>query len=276
MKKFVCHILLFVGLLFSFLCTRAQPDPDKVCRIENGQLIFSLNLKWTEQEKKQVSELFDLDSTLIAQVYSGKTIVVADGETWKVKKVQPYLVELSKSVEAKADKKISINDLFLVIDKWMNFNGKGTENSIVYGINKLEVSNAFVYSSQTARFYLHGYQSARKVYISGTFNNWGTNETPMKFTGNGWTAELKLKPGKYAYKYIIDGQWTTDPGNKLRERGEAGAYNSVVYCTNHRFELKGFKNAHQVVDGKKSCSHRQLQHSKKWEGKFTITSQQIK
>jgi 1,4-alpha-glucan branching enzyme len=59
--------------------------------------------------------------------------------------------------------------------------------------------------------------------------------------------DLKLNPGKYAYKYIIDGRWTTDPSNKLRERGDAGAYNSVVYCYNHVFELKGHKNAHKVV-----------------------------
>jgi 1,4-alpha-glucan branching enzyme len=58
---------------------------------------------------------------------------------------------------------------------------------------------------------------------------------------------LSLKPGKYAYKYIIDGKWTIDPGNKLRERGEAGSFNSVVYCHNHIFRLNGFRNSRKAV-----------------------------
>lgn len=236
-----------MALMFSSLSTQAQLDPEKVCRIDNGQLIFTLNLKWTEKEKKEISMLFDLDSALIAQVYSGKTAITIGNENWKAKKLQANLVELSKSVQTKADKNIKANDLFLVIDSWTNFPGNTTESTAVYGVNNFEVSNAFVYSSNTAKFYLPGYKSAQKVYISGTFNNWSTTQTPMKPTGNDWMIDLKLKPGKYAYKFIVDGRWMTDPSNKLRERGDAGAYNSVVFCYNHLFELKGYKNARKVV-----------------------------
>lgn len=59
--------------------------------------------------------------------------------------------------------------------------------------------------------------------------------------------QIKLKPGKYAYKFIVDGRWTTDPSNKLREHGDAGSDNSVVFCYNHVFERKGYKNARKVV-----------------------------
>jgi 1,4-alpha-glucan branching enzyme len=233
--------------MLSSLTTRAQLDPEKVCRIENGQLIFTLNLKWTEKEKKEISMLFDLDSALIAQVYNGKTSITIGVESWKTKKLQANLVELSKSVQTKADKNIKANDLFLVIDSWTNFAGNTTESTATFGVNNFEVSNAFVYSSNTAKFYLPGYKSAQKVYISGTFNNWSTTQTPMKQTANGWMIDLKIKPGKYAYKFIADGRWMTDPSNKLRERGDAGAYNSIVFCYNHLFELKGYKNARKVV-----------------------------
>jgi len=247
MKTLAYLTLWVVALMFSSLTTQAQLDPEKVCRIDNGQLIFTLNLKWTEKEKKEISMLFDLDSALMAQVYSGKTAITIGNEIWKAKKLQANLVELSKAVQTKADKNIKANDLFLVIDSWTNFPGNTTESTAIYGVNNFEVSNAFVYSSNTAKFYLPGYKSAQKVYISGTFNNWSTTQTPMKPTGNGWMIDLKLKPGKYAYKFIADGRWMTDPSNKLRERGDAGAYNSVVYCYNHLFELKGYKNAHKVV-----------------------------
>jgi len=247
MKTIACYTLLFLALLLNSPVARAQFDPDKVCRIEDGQVIFTLNLKWSEKEKKEVSKLFDLDSALIAQVYSGKSVIVIGDESWKVKKLPADLVELSKSIQSKPNKNIKINDIFLVLDKWMNFAGNEPESSVIYGVNNFEVSNAFIYSSNTARFYLPIRKTAQKVYISGTFNNWSTTQTPMKMMDNGWMVDLKLKPGKYAYKFIVDGRWTTDPSNKLRERGDAGDYNSVVYCCNHLFELKGHKDARKVV-----------------------------
>lgn len=240
-------MLLFLVMLFVPMNSNAQFDPDQVCRVENGQLIFKLNLKWTEQQKLEVSELFDLDSALIAQVYNGKTDIVIDNENWKVKKLQTNWIELSKAVQAKADESSHLNDLFMVIDKWMNFTQNNSVQTDIYGINNFDVPNIFIYSSGIAKFYFPGNKTAEKVFISGTFNNWSTTQTPMKFTGSGWLANLKLKPGKYAYKFIVDGKWTTDPNNKLREKGEAGAFNSVVYCYNHVFELKGHHNARKVV-----------------------------
>lgn len=247
MKTISCFILLFVLLLLSSLNSRAQFDPEKICRIENDQLVFTLNLKWSEKEKKELSELFDLDSALIAQVYDGKTNIVIGDENWKVKRLSANLVELSKSVQAKADKSIKVNDLFRVIDNWMNFAGNTAATNVVFGVNNFEVANAFVYSNGTGRFYLPAGKTAQKVYISGTFNNWSTSKTPMKPVVGGWMVDLKLKPGKYAYKFIVDGQWITDPSNKLREPGDAGSDNSVVYCYNHLFELKGYKAAKKVV-----------------------------
>jgi hypothetical protein len=247
MKKFIGWILLFSLLLLYPSGIKAQFDPDKVCRFVDGQLIFTLNLKWGEKEKKQISELFDLDSILIAQVYSGKTVINADGEKWEVKKLKDNFVELSKSSEAEIDKNIRIDDLFLVIDKWINFSGNEAESNVLYGVNKFDDPYIFTYINGTARFFLPNNKTAQKVYLSGSFNDWSTTQTPMKFTGEGWKAEIKLNPGKYTYKFIIDGRWTTDPGNKLFERSGGGSPNSVVYCTNNIFKLKGYTNARKVA-----------------------------
>ena len=54
-------------------------------------------------------------------------------------------------------------------------------------------------------------------------------------------------PGKYAYKYIVDGKWKEDPDNLIRERDTKGSYNSVVYCTNFEFRLNGRTNARRVI-----------------------------
>lgn len=248
MKKPVYLILLLSALLLGSATARAQFDPDKVCRIDNGELVFRLNLKWTDKEKKELTQLFDLDSTLIVQVYSGKTSVEAHGESWKVKPLPNNWIELTKSLTPKKSSPVDkLIDLFPIVDNWINFGGNATESPVTFGANNFDPATAFVYRGSTAHFYFSDARNAQNVYISGTFNNWSTSRTPMKFTGNGWMIDLKLKPGKYDYKYIIDGRWTTDPANKQRERGEAGAYNSIVYCTNHLFKLNGYPNARKVV-----------------------------
>jgi len=246
MKTLIRCALLLVGMFYT-LNSLAQYDAEKVCRIDNGEIIFSINLKWTEKEKAAVSKQFNLDSAFIAQVYQGKTVITVGGETWNVKKVKPNIAELSKPIQSNNEKSLKFDDLFMEIDKWSNFAGKPAESSVVYGVNDFKISYVFVYNQKIARFYLPASKTAHKVYIAGSFNEWSTIQTAMEHVNDGWMAEVNLKPGKYEYKFIVDGEWITDPNNKLREGNDDGDYNSVVYCCNHRFELKGYKEARKVV-----------------------------
>ncbi len=49
---------------------------------------------------------------------------------------------------------------------------------------------------------------AKKVELGGDFNNWKANKTPLTkdATGN-WKTSLKLKGGRYQYRYLVDGVW---------------------------------------------------------------------
>ena len=246
MKK-LDRIILFVFVVCLSWSAGAQFNADKVCRIDDGNLIFTINLKWTEKEKKELSNLFDLDSMLISQVFEGKTTINFENEIWVVKKLKPPVVELSKSIQPTNQSVLKHNDIFLVIDKWMNFSGNLTESEAQWGANDFSVENAFVYSGGHAFLYLPGYKNADKVYIAGTFNNWNTTEIQLKKVSTGWSADLKLKPGKYSYKYIVDGRWISDPVNRQKERDGTGNSNSVLFCTNHTFQLKGYQKAKNVV-----------------------------
>lgn len=55
---------------------------------------------------------------------------------------------------------------------------------------------------------------AKKVCVAGTFNNWSTISHPMKrTTGDGhWVLSLDLPPGRYEYKFVVDGQWCCETG----------------------------------------------------------------
>lgn len=55
---------------------------------------------------------------------------------------------------------------------------------------------------------------AKEVSLAGTFNNWDPASAPMRQTSEGeWAAELELAPGRYEYKFVVDGVWCCEPGS---------------------------------------------------------------
>lgn len=82
-------------------------------------------------------------------------------------------------------------------------------------------------------FLLEDFNDARSVSIVSNFNNWNMFGTPLAKINGGWTCKLNLKPGRYLYKYIIDGDWTPDPktpASKLLKdgKGHAGLTEIIV------------------------------------------------
>jgi 1,4-alpha-glucan branching enzyme len=54
--------------------------------------------------------------------------------------------------------------------------------------------------------------TAQEVCIAGSFNDWHPSVTPMIRLGDGqWAKELALPPGRYEYRFVVDGQWVDDP-----------------------------------------------------------------
>ncbi|MCM8775212.1 MAG: glycogen-binding domain-containing protein [Candidatus Omnitrophica bacterium] len=70
---------------------------------------------------------------------------------------------------------------------------------------------------------------ATKVTLTGDFAKWDASGIPMKKSKTGlWKAEVALKPGRYEYKFVVDGQWWNDPANSKMVRNAHGTYNSVI------------------------------------------------
>jgi len=69
---------------------------------------------------------------------------------------------------------------------------------------------------------------AREVYLVGSFNNWDASANPMKKDKNGkWTTTLSLKPGRYEYRFFVDGNWESDPSCSNCVPNEFGSQNCV-------------------------------------------------
>lgn len=73
------------------------------------------------------------------------------------------------------------------------------------------------------------FEDARKVLLAGDFNNWQPVSTPMTAEHPGiWRMSLPLPPGRYRYRFVVDGKWVTDPNNQYVEANQFGELNNVI------------------------------------------------
>jgi hypothetical protein len=77
-------------------------------------------------------------------------------------------------------------------------------------------------------FRLKGYADARAVVLAGSFNDWNQSQLVFGREGGEWVCRVDLQPGRYTYKFIVDGNWILDPDNPETEEDEAGNKNSVL------------------------------------------------
>lgn len=238
-------ILLLCAYLLVTVVAWSQTNPKNSCRIVDDRLVFTYNLNWTDNQKKEFTVLFDIDSAVIANIKKGTTEFTANGVVWKSKKISASVIEFSKLLNEGSAIQQTVDNITLESNvKYAYEEGTIFAN---YGVNRFDDESAFNYKNGVAHFFLPDNNNAKRVYISGSFNAWSTMKTPMQKIENGWVVSIKLQPGKYTYKYIVDGRWMHDPNNKQRERNEHGSYNSAVYCYNHKFTLNAFPNAKKVM-----------------------------
>lgn len=77
-------------------------------------------------------------------------------------------------------------------------------------------------------FRLKGYTDARVVALAGTFNNWNQSQLLFAREGDEWVCRIDLAPGKYTYKFVVDGNWILDPANRQTEDDDRGFTNSLL------------------------------------------------
>ncbi len=68
----------------------------------------------------------------------------------------------------------------------------------------------------------------KEVFICGEFDNWRKN--PLYYNGDlgKWTCTLKIKKGKYCYKFIVDGNWEINH-NEMSICESNGFVNNLIF-----------------------------------------------
>lgn len=82
--------------------------------------------------------------------------------------------------------------------------------------------------SKPAEFRYYAPQ-AKRVSLAGTFNKWNTRALSAKKDSRGnWMVKVNLKPGRYEYKFFVDGSWLSDPRCTWMVPNTFGSQNSVI------------------------------------------------
>ncbi len=71
---------------------------------------------------------------------------------------------------------------------------------------------------------------AKDIYLVGDFNHWKINDDSRlaKLEGGRWEKKVGLAPGRYKYKFVVDGEWILDTSNIDREQNAFGTFDSIV------------------------------------------------
>lgn len=79
----------------------------------------------------------------------------------------------------------------------------------------------------TIRFSLQSPVSAQRVLVAGSFSQW--KPLAMKKHKEGrFALTVTVPSGTHEYRFIVDGDWTTDPDNDTYVPNPYGSVNSVA------------------------------------------------
>jgi hypothetical protein len=105
-----------------------------------------------------------------------------------------------------------------------------------------------VYFNCNHVFNLKSYPSARRVFLSGNFNDWREKELKMNLINGDWNLPIYLPDGSYSYKFIVDGDWILDPSNPEVRPDGTGYQNSFLSIGKpYVFTTAGYRNANDII-----------------------------
>jgi len=81
---------------------------------------------------------------------------------------------------------------------------------------------------QTVRL-IHFALRTKEVMVTGDFTGWAREGIRLIFKGYGiWEASLRLAPGEYQYRLLVDGRWQDHPEAMKRVPNPFGSKNCVL------------------------------------------------
>lgn len=251
MSRLVQHIIHSINanfiLLLLVLCPvllSAQPPQKKYTFSQgNMQIILSKNLD--EKELDEFIQQYDIGDLALKQMIRINFKDSISKKGWKVEVNTKDLLIISKTLLSADNWEDPLNRLNININEG-KYGNPAPMNRQQFGVNKFRKQPPFTIKDSVVTFVLNSNGNAKEVLLAGSFTNWQHDALRMTRSNGGWQLPVKLLPGKYTYKFIVDGNWITDPANAITENDGEGNDNSVFYVPNRSFKLEGYTNAKNV------------------------------
>ncbi|MEZ4803543.1 MAG: hypothetical protein R2797_12295 [Gelidibacter sp.] len=248
------HIVILLFVLTS-INSFAQKGDLKGYVIEGDEVVFTFNRddysKVTHDGTGRQSDFEDLD---IQNVVVAGNFNDWSKDQWKMTKIDENTYQLRKKLSDFADefswefKYVINNELWAEPSRTYLNQGSAAKIGRRLQSYNLRLFTAFPDKKGNVRFRLRGFEDAKKVIVSGTFNRWNEELFRMYKIENGWEIILQLRPNEYEYRFIVDGHWMEDPTNPDKVVNEFGEYNSHINVKKQvTFSLQGFADAKEVV-----------------------------
>jgi hypothetical protein len=238
--KYIGFILI---LLFCGMQNALAQSPNSLV-ITGDRLVLTIDLKSSSAQIDSILKVAGIVAKTSAVKKDEFAAINNDG--WQLASQQDGIARFERLL---ADADYDPQDMpFKITAEIPSIEGKpGYPGQVEFGINKYAKMTVMELASGLTRFILPGFERSKRVFLSGSFNNWSTLKGLMTRTEGGWILDEKLDAGVYEYKYIADGRWMTDPNNLQSVNDGAGNTNSVYFKYNYKFRLAGFAAAHKVA-----------------------------
>ncbi len=258
MKIIPIPLLAFFLVLVSHLPAGAQPEeePYRSYYFEGDEAVFEFDLRYFEEATlHNAKEKVDFDDLDIYEVAVAGNFNGWSRKKWRMEKVGPQRYQLRKKITDfddafKWEYKFVINGKYWAEPSDAVYNkSKTTHDKEVWEeAYKLSLFSARQAPDGNARFFLPGFETAKRVILSGSFNGWDEGAFALEKVDGGWETRLQLDAGHYEYKFIVDGKWMEDPNNPDKRINEYDTFNSILYVAKPAtFRLENYDKAQKVI-----------------------------
>ena len=253
MKIKKSHIINFV-LLFVMAFGYGQENHIDGYRIDGDEVVFTFDKRQYNRIKSFDGYERDFQDFNVEDVMVSGEFNDWSEKGWKMKRVDENIFELRKKLVDFNDKftwefKFVVNNFYWVEPSEEHLNSvRANKWGFDLGVYNLRMFTANPDEDGNLTFSLDGFEDAKSVVVSGTFNLWDDKSFQMDKTEAGWELSISIRPGIYEYKFVVDGNWIDDPCNKQKNENEHGSFNSIVEIkSKETFILNGHLNAQRVI-----------------------------
>lgn len=257
MKNHRTYRLLWTMLAFLVMASYAVAQDAQAYRFDGEEVVFLFDIR-NYANALQTSDSLQVDfrDLDVYEVAVSGDIKNWRRKDWRMERTGEFTFELRKAIDEFSDPfpwefKYLINRKYVAQPDGQLIYPKRYEEDFFKDIFKLDLSTISVSDSGATLFELKGFPNAQEIILSGSFNNWDEEEITMTKTDGGWILRADLPPGRYEYKFIVNGEWMHDPSCPENVTNQHGTLNSVLWITRPvTFNLAGhFEAQHVILSG---------------------------